>query len=236
MTADPESRTTARAARPRVKVCGITREADLRAAAKAGADAVGLISAVDVDTPREIPPERAAGLAATAPPFVAGVLVTMASTVEDIAPLVERVGPDAVQVHGDLSPDGVRTLGSRVRADVIRAVDAGSPAEIEAHDGAADALLVDSLTEGGAGGTGEPHDWDRTAAVVADVETPVILAGGLTPDNVAAAVRTVDPYGVDVASGVERTGGVKDHDAVAAFVASAVGAGRVSAGVSEGGD
>ncbi len=216
---------SAAAGRPRVKICGITRERDLAAAARAGADAVGLISRVDVDTPREIAPGRAADLADAAPPFVAPVLVTMAPTVDALADLADRTGPDAVQVHADLSPGELRDLGSRVRADVIRAVDAGDPAAVRAHDGAADALLVDSLSDGGAGGTGETHDWEQTAAAVAEVETPVILAGGLTPDNVAPAVETVAPYGVDVASGVEREGGVKDHDAVAAFVDRARSAG-----------
>jgi phosphoribosylanthranilate isomerase len=80
---------------------------------------------------------------------------------------------------------------------------------------------VDSIDEDGGGGTGRTHDWEQTRERVADLDTPVVLAGGLTPDNVAEAVATVDPFAVDVATGVERSGGVKDHDAVRAFVRAA---------------
>jgi phosphoribosylanthranilate isomerase len=105
---------------------------------------------------------------------------------------------------------------------VIVAVDATDSDLVDYAD-AADALLVDSVDESGAGGTGETVDWERTRDRVDDLGVPVILAGGLTPENVAAAVETVDPFGVDVASGVEREGGRKDHDAVRAFVDAAQG-------------
>jgi len=135
--------------------------------------------------------------------------------------LVRRVGPDAVQVHGGLSPGDLAYLRSAVSARVVRAVDADEPAAARRNDDVADALLVDSATPEGGGGTGRTHDWDRTADLAAELDSPVVLAGGLTPDNVAEAVATVDPFAVDVASGVEREGGVKDHDAVAAFVENA---------------
>jgi len=204
----------------RVKVCGLTREADLRAAVDAGADLVGAIVDVSVDTPREVDVERAADLFAAAPPGVSSVLVTMASTTGRVRELVERVEPDAVQLHG-VSPRRLLRVRSTLPVDVIAAVDAADPDAVRRYDGVADALLVDSLDDTGAGGTGETHDWERTRSAVADAETPVFLAGGLTPDNVREAVTTVAPYGVDVASGVEREGGLKDHDAVRRFVAEA---------------
>jgi phosphoribosylanthranilate isomerase len=224
----------------RTKVCGITREADLEAATAAGADAVGVIAEVSVDTPREVSVDRAAELVAAAPPTVSTFLVTMAPTTGRIAELVGAVDPDAVQVHAGLSPERVVRLRSELPADVVAVADAADPGEARRYDGVADAVLVDSVSEGGGGGTGRTHDWERTAAVVRELTSPVILAGGLTPDNVARAVRTAEPFAVDVASGVEREGGIKDHDAVRAFVANARSAGprsdRTPSGEGDDGD
>jgi phosphoribosylanthranilate isomerase len=205
----------------RVKLCGITSEADRDAAVEAGADAIGVIVDVDVETPREISAERAADLVSGVPPFVTTVLVTMPRSVEDAVSLLDVVGADAVQVHSTLAPDYVGGLRSRVEETVIAAV--GPDADLRAYADAADALLVDSVDGEGGGGTGETQDWERTADLVGDIDAPVILAGGLTPENVAEAVETVEPFAVDTASGVERDGGVKDHDAMGAFVARATG-------------
>ncbi|MHC3438271.1 phosphoribosylanthranilate isomerase [Natrialbaceae archaeon A-gly3] len=202
----------------RGKVCGLTREADLAAAVEAGADAVGVVSEVPVETPREVSRERAADLLEAVPPLVTGVLVTMPETVEEAIDLVADVDPDALQVHGGLEPADLEFLTNQVDADVIFAVDADDVGALEAYDGVADALLVDSVDEDGGGGTGETHDWERTREETADLDAPVILAGGLEPENVAEAIRTVEPFAVDVASGVEAEGGLKDHDAVRTFI------------------
>jgi phosphoribosylanthranilate isomerase len=135
--------------------------------------------------------------------------------------LAEQVDPDIVQLHGDFAPDALRQVRGQASAEVVLAVDATDPDRARECAGAVDALLVDSTTESGAGGTGETHDWTATRALACDLSTPVVLAGGLTPDNVAEAVRTVGPYAVDVASGVECEGGRKDADAVERFVRSA---------------
>jgi len=205
----------------RVKICGITRGTDLRAAVEAGADAVGLISEVAVDTPREIDPSTAADLAAEAPPFVATTLVTMPEDPGEAADLARTVAPDAVQLHGDVTPDEIGYVRAETESKVIVAVDHGEQDRARELDDAADALLVDSTTEAGAGGTGETVDWAATGELAAELSSPVVLAGGLTPENVAEAVRVAGPYAVDVASGVEREGGLKDHNAVARFVANA---------------
>ena len=205
----------------RSKICGVTSEADLRAVAESGADAVGIITDVSVDTPREVPPERAAELVAAAPPFLSTVLVSMPETPTRAVELAGAVAPDAIQLHGTFDDEDVRYVRREARANVITAVDAADPDQVRSYDGVADAILLDSTTEGGAGGTGETHDWEAARALVDDCTTPVVLAGGLTPENVADAVRTVDPYAVDVSSGVERAGGEKDHDAVASFVRKA---------------
>lgn len=221
----------------RVKICGVTRETDLRTAAAAGADAVGVIADVSVETPREVGVERARDLVAAAPPFLATTLVTMPSDPSDAAALVERVGADHLQVHGSSDPEALARLRDAVPARLLVAVGADDPATARAVAPVADGVLVDSTTDGGAGGTGETHDWTATRDLVDDLDAPVIVAGGLTPDNVGNAVRTAGPYGVDVASGVERTGGEKDGDAVRAFVRAArAAAGRAGAGPGDGPD
>jgi phosphoribosylanthranilate isomerase len=205
----------------RVKICGLTSEADRGAAIDAGADAVGFITGVPVDSPRAISADTAAKLVEGVPPFVTSVLVTMPASVQEAVDLQATVGADAVQVHGTLSPRKLGGLSARLDVPVIAAIDLAD--DVEAYAEVANAVLVDSTDEDGAGGTGETHDWERTRDIRAGIETPLILAGGLTPENVAEAVETVDPFGVDTASGVERAGGEKDHDAVAAFVDRATG-------------
>lgn len=204
----------------RVKVCGVTAHEDLRAAVRAGADAVGFLVDVPVESPREIPPARAVELARATPPFVTSVLVTMPGDPEATIDLFEYVEPDALQIHGEFTPGDLAYLSANVNGGVVRAVD---------HDEAprfadvADALLVDSVGESGRGGTGRTHDWAHTRDVVESLDAPVVLAGGLTPGNVREAVEAVRPYAVDVASGVEWKGGRKDHDAVESFVRAAGG-------------
>jgi len=206
----------------RVKICGLTEPGDRDAAVAAGADALGFVSGVPVETPRELAAGETAALVDGVAPFVTSVLVTGPESVQAAVARQERVGADLLQVHGDLTPAAVGRLRERVRAGVVVAVDSASERGA-AYAAAADALLVDSTTETGMGGTGETHDWERTREIAASVDTPVVLAGGLTPDNVGAAVETVDPFAVDVASGVERGPGRKDHDAVRDFVARARG-------------
>ncbi|WP_227353680.1 phosphoribosylanthranilate isomerase [Haladaptatus salinisoli] len=205
----------------RVKICGVTREDDLRTAVSAGADAVGLLVDVPVDSPREIDPSRAAELAREVPPFVTTVLVTMPERPERAVELARAVEPDAVQVHGTSVGD-LAYLAANVDANVVGAVDA-TKEQPKRYDGLADALLLDAGTTGG---TGRTHDWERARRTVDSLETPVVLAGGLTPENVSEAVGTVEPFAVDVASGVESKGGEKDAAAVESFVANAKSARR----------
>lgn len=205
----------------RVKICGITRLSDLRAAVDAGADAIGLISEVPVDTPRDIEPNTAADLVAAAPPFVTTTLVLMPESPDHAVRLAQVVQPDVVQLHADFDPDAIRYVRTEARCKVVPVVDCEDEERAHEYDDVADAILVDSSSDSGAGGTGETHDWERTRDLARSLSSPVVLAGGLTPENVADAVSVVDPFGVDVASGVESHGGVKDHAAVRAFVANA---------------
>ena len=212
----------------RVKICGHTREADVSASVAAGVDAVGVIADVPVETPREVSPEAAAALLDAVPPFVAGVLVTMPDAAADALELVDRVSPDVLQVHAGLEPQALRTVADGLDVPLVVGTSVGERTRIDELAEIADALLLDSRDESGAGGTGRTHDWDAARAVRESVDVPVVLAGGLGPDNVAEAVETVGPFAVDVASGVEATGGVKDHDAVSRFVDAAVAHRRLS--------
>lgn len=204
----------------RVKICGLTDERDLGAAVAAGADAVGVIADVPVDSPREVAVDRAADLVDAAPPFVTTVLVMMPHAPARAVELAERVEPDVLQLHGDLPVGDVAYVAANAEVSVVKTVDAAAPRSGR-YDDVVDALLVDSVDSEGAGGTGQTHDWTATRDFVDLVDSPVVLAGGLTPKNVAEAVDIVDPFAVDVATGVEVAGGKKDHDAVEAFVTNA---------------
>jgi phosphoribosylanthranilate isomerase len=203
------------------KICGLTNGADLAVAVDAGAAAVGFVVDVPVDTPREVSPKRARRLLESVPSSVRSVLVTMPDSPDEAVSLVEGVGADALQIHG-ANPAAIDAIRTATDAPVLAAIDAA--ADVDRFAAVADALLVDSLDAAGAGGTGEAGDWDRARAVVAGSPVPVLLAGGLTPGNVASAVEATRPVAVDVASGVEERGGRKDHEAVRAFVARAIGA------------
>jgi phosphoribosylanthranilate isomerase len=201
----------------RVKLCGFTREADVDRAVEAGVDAVGAVVDVPVDTPREVDPERARALFDRVPPFVSTVLVTMPESVERARTLLAQVDPDVLQVHDGLEPAAVAELAAE--QTVVAAVSHGTD-RVEAYAAAADALLVDSTDDAGAGGTGRTHDWAATRELDR-LDVPLVLAGGLTPENVREAVETVDPDAVDAASGVEDTPGRKDPERVREFVAAA---------------
>ncbi|NEU55969.1 phosphoribosylanthranilate isomerase [Halorussus sp. MSC15.2] len=210
----------------RTKICGLTCHEDLEVAVEAGADAVGLLVDVPVDSPREIDVQRAVELADATPPFVTTVLVTMPDSPERAVELVRAVEPDALQIHGELGAGDLAYLTATVEAKVLKVVDAADPEQARRYDEVADGLLVDSVDDDGAGGTGRTHDWERTAELAATLDSPVVLAGGLTPANVADAVRAVEPFAVDVASGVEADDvesipGRKDPNAVAEFVTTA---------------
>lgn len=208
----------------RVKVCGITRLEDAQAALKAGADFLGFN--FYPSSPRYLAPGRAAEIIAALPVAArtVGVFVNAdLATVQSIAALCRL---DYIQLHGDEPPEFVQALSPRAfkalrprsvaEAEVAAAVYASlGPAEADAP-----LLLVDAYQAGRYGGTGEKGDW-ALAAGLASRYRRLLLAGGLTPENVAEAVRQVRPWGVDVASGVESAPGIKDHDKIRRFIQEA---------------
>ncbi len=212
---------------PRVKICGMKGPDSVMMAVKYGADAVGFITEVPVSTPRKIDRETARELVASTPPLVSTVMVCMPDSLENALELARFVQPDAVQVHSSMSREDLGTLKEDTGVKLIKTIhidgrtDVGNALdEIKGLYNIADAILLDTKIDGKTGGTGTVHDWARSAEITLHSSLPVILAGGLNPGNVADAIRTVRPYGVDTASGVE-TGGVKDEDKVMTFINNA---------------
>lgn len=204
-----------------VKICGVTLPADARSAAIAGADAIGLNFVptsrrrIDVDTARSI--------VAVVPEGVMTVGVFRDQPVAEVIDIVEAVGVVAVQLHGDEHPDDVAAIADRVTT-LIKVVSPTGPWAHPIDCYRADVVMLDAPTPGG----GVPFDWGRVGEIAIDHR--VLLAGGLTPDNVAEAIRLVRPWGVDVATGVELSPGRKDPDAILRFVTAAHAAGRAPAG------
>ncbi len=212
----------------RVKICGITRKEDLDAAAAAGADAIGFVVGVPA-SPRNISVEKAERLFRQAPPFVKSVLVTVPKGIDELAATCEKLNPDVIQLHGENALAAASIRLKFPNTCLIGAVNANSPNALEDASevsGIFDAVLLDSFADGRYGGTGLVHDWKLSKIIKRAIHPkPLILAGGLNPENVAEAVRVVQPYAVDVSSGVERQPGIKDHQKIVNFVKNAKEAG-----------
>jgi phosphoribosylanthranilate isomerase len=195
-----------------VKICGITRPQDARAAAEAGADAVGLV--FYPPSPRYLSTERAVEIRDALPPFVQSVALFVNPDAAQVAQVIGRVKPGLLQFHGEEPPDFCAQFGMPfVKACRVRpGVDALE--YLRPYSGAA-AWLFDSYVPE-YGGVGEAFDWSLLPRTK---ERPVILSGGLSRENVAEAIRRVRPWGVDVSSGVESAKGIKDAARIAAFIA-----------------
>ncbi len=183
----------------RVKICGVTTIRDARAAERAGADAIGVV--VCSDSPRSVSVSRAREIFETLSPLTEKVCVTDTTSESDIR-LILSLNATAIQLHSAV------VVPSSPRIRVIRAVGPGGDLNI-----ACDAILVD-----GSRGKGIGYDRDFVRAIMDSAAVPVILAGGLTPDNVGRAITELSPYAVDVSSGVEKSPGIKDHTRIEAFV------------------
>lgn len=210
----------------KVKICGIKSERDLMMAVNAGADAVGFITEVPVDSPRNISLSVASQLITCVPVFVNSVLVIMPKNADEAVNMIYAARPTAVQIHNALPlvelikirETGVRiikTIPVSEHADTEMLIDL-----IKDLSGIADAVLLDTAIDGKIGGTGISHNWELSGKVVLSAGMPVILAGGLTPANVSEAVQKVRPYAVDTASGVE-TNGKKDETKILDFIHNA---------------
>lgn len=204
----------------RIKVCGIMNQMELSQAVYAGVDAVGFV--VEIENSRHrLSADEAALLIKKVPVFTKSVAVIAPNDANEAVELARRTGADILQVHGSLSPADMLELKGRVHQKLIAAVAAGTESKaVQSFAKSADAILLDTLAGGKLGGTGAVHDWNHSAEITKSlnaISIPVILAGGLKPENVAAAIRTVKPYAVDVSSGTE-TAGKKDPEKILSFV------------------
>ena len=198
----------------RIKICGITRPEDVQAAASLGADAIGLV--FYAPSPRAVTVAQAKLVAAALPPFVTVVGLFVDAEPETVREVMNAVPLDLLQFHGDESPAYCNQFG-RPWIKAIRMQEGVNVAVETERFREARGLLLDAYQPGVPGGTGERFEWSRVPQGLA---MPLILAGGLTPDNVAHAVTQVRPYAVDVSGGVEAAKGIKDFEKMAAFVAA----------------
>jgi len=210
----------------RVKICGIMREKDATAALESGADALGFVVA-SPSSPRNLPLDKARTLMRTVPVFSTTVAVTTAQDPKTVFKICSRLKPDALQLHA-YTPALARALrrkqqGTRlILTTSVRGM--SSLGAAKAASSISDAVLADTPSSSGVGGTGKTHDWHLSAIIRDSIYPhPLVLAGGLTSSNVRTAVSEVKPFAVDVSSGVEERVGVKDHQKIREFIMNAKG-------------
>jgi phosphoribosylanthranilate isomerase len=205
---------------PKVKICGITNAQDALWAANLGADFIGLN--FYPQSPRKVSAKHAKELAAQIPPFVSVVGVFVDEPLESLAKLVKSVPLKIVQLHGQETPEyckSVKALGVRV-SKVFRLVRPLDLSELTPYEEAVDYFLFDSHSDAALGGTGETFAWEWMKGAE-QLTKPFFLAGGLRPDNILEAIKTVHPPMVDVCSGVEKSPTRKDYEVMKQFIQSA---------------
>lgn len=201
--------------RTRVKICGITRIEDALYAANLGADAIGLV--FYAPSPRAVHIAQAREIVQALPPFVSTVGLFVNAEVAEIQETLQAVPLDLLQFHGEESP-AYCTQFNRPYIKAIRMQASTDLAQLAQEYATAQALLLDTYVAGVQGGTGIAFDWRQ---VPREFSKPLILAGGLNPENVQAAISQVRPYAVDVSGGVEASKGIKDHEKLIAFMRGA---------------
>lgn len=200
--------------RTRIKFCGMARVEDALAASALGVDAIGLIFAAR--SKRRLTPEAAATIRSALPPMVDAVALFMDNTTDEVRTTIGIVGPSLLQFHGDEDDRFCASFGLPYMKAVAMGGEGGEDATtLPARYPRAAAFLFDSHARGEAGGSGLTFDWAR---VPADFPKPFLVAGGLTPDNVFAAIRATGCWGVDVSSGIESSPGLKNHERMRRFV------------------
>ncbi|MDO8412157.1 MAG: phosphoribosylanthranilate isomerase [Gallionellaceae bacterium] len=200
----------------RIKICGLTRVQDIQAAANCGADALGLV--FYDKSPRYVSLQQAVQLAQAIPPFIAVVGLFVNAEAAWVRAVLQQIPLSLLQFHGEEAPEFCAQFG-KPYLKAIRVQAGVDLLQCAARFHTAQGLLLDTYVDGMQGGTGKTFDW----TLIPSLPLPVILSGGLQPDNVAAAIKQVRPYAVDVSSGVESGGvkitkGIKDAGKIAAFI------------------
>lgn len=199
--------------RTRIKICGITEAVDAEAAVGLGVDALGFI--FYQKSPRYIAPEKAREIIDTLPPFVDAVGVFVDETAEVIDEIFHYCGLGFIQLHGHEPADFCDHIPGRI-IKALRVGPGAEPIDTEGFAGRVSGFLLDTYEKGVPGGTGTPFDWERLHGIY--LPGPIVLAGGLNPDNVGPAMKQMRPSAVDVNSGVELSPGKKDPRAMERFV------------------
>lgn len=198
--------------RTRIKICGITRPEDAQAAIEAGADAIGLV--FYAPSPRAVDITQAQKIAAVVPPFVTITALFVNPSAEEVQKVLDSVRIDLIQFHGDEDEH----FCEQFNTSYIKAIRVRQTQDVVANSlrfPSALAFLLDSFKVGVPGGTGETFDW---SLIPKESSKPIILAGGLTADNIALAIQQVQPFAVDVSGGVEAAKGIKDPSKIQAFI------------------
>jgi phosphoribosylanthranilate isomerase len=199
--------------RVRVKICGITNGQDALAAARSGVSALGFVFS---KSPRKVTPERARSIIENIPPLLQTVGVFVDEPTEWIRDVADYCGLDMVQLHGRETPSACKSLAPRA-VKAFRIQRPSDVHEISSYKGVVRGVLLDSRVRGAAGGTGRSFDW-ALALEARAYGIPLLLAGGLNPHNIRKALRMLNPFGVDVSSGVERAPGIKDEQLIRLFM------------------
>ena len=197
-----------------------------------GADALGFLVGLKSPSPDSIDEGLAAEIVAALPPFVSSVLVTQLTSPDEVVGLAMRIGVSTIQLHGDVTPEQAGLIKQQLpNVKICRGIHVTGEESIamaKQYASVVDAVLLDTISHetGQSGGTGRTHDWSISRKIVEALDIPVILAGGLTPENVATAIQAVRPYAVDVNSGTKGPDGLKDPARLKAFIDGAKGAGE----------
>ena len=211
----------------KVKICGIKNIEDALKAVEYGADAIGLLVGQEHTSNDFISVEQAKGIVNKMPPFVSTVLVTHIIEVTEIIKMIKEIGVSTVQLHSDIGIEEIKTIKNNCPnikiIKLIHIIDEQSIEKVKLFECIADAILLDTINfaTNQVGGTGKTHDWEIDRKIVEETAAKIIVAGGLNKDNVKDAIIKINPFGVDVNSGVQNEKGFKDYDKLKKFIFNA---------------
>ena len=208
-----------------IKVCGIQNANEALGAIEAGANSIGLLLGVPEYVEDKITPEIAKQILASVLEGIRTVMVTHLLKVNEIVDIAEYTGVSAIQVHNDLDTEGMKQLQQNLHnIELIKAIhvlDHSAVDQAKMYEPCSDMILLDTKTKDRIGGTGKTHDWNISKEIVNKLNIPVILAGGLNPQNIKEAIIKVKPSGIDANSGLEHEDGLKDFEKIRLFAREA---------------